>query len=520
MYIQPGTNINILHNVPLDNTYDHTIHFSSEGAQYSYFAGLVKYTLTTNTYQRVNKGRARVGIKADDLYDCNYMMFQNSSFGNKWFYAFITSVEYVNNVTADITFELDVIQSWYFDWEFEQCFIERMTTPTDEIGEHIEPEPVTLGEYVYNDYKQLSVLSPLAVIVAYVDADKGGRLYGGVYGGCTLVAFNANDVSTINSFLDKFIQKPDSIVDMYLVPAVAVGGLTTGQATIIETSKKNTIIEDGGAIPAVNNSMELDGYKPKNNKMYTYPYNFVNINNASNGSINLRYEFFTDLTPHWEIAVPITKPVECILRPTHYKGSSNKVNTSESISLSGYPTCSWNFDTYKVWATQSTIPYFMKAANSVANAGIVMAATGGIAAPLVGAKLGTSLFSQVTDRMVDGYKASIATDIYKGNLNSGSTNVGARVQEFFGGRMSITAQYAKQIDDFFTRFGYNVRRVGKPYTNNRPHWTYLQTSGCTVKGSIPADDMKTICSIHDNGITYWMNGNEVGDYSLNNSPEP
>ena len=69
MYIQPTTNIRLLKDVPLDTTYDHTIYFSSKSAQYNYFVGLQKYNLTNYTYQRVKKGVARVGIKADNLYD-------------------------------------------------------------------------------------------------------------------------------------------------------------------------------------------------------------------------------------------------------------------------------------------------------------------------------------------------------------------------------------------------------------------------------------------------------------------
>ena len=92
MYIEPNTVIRVLKNCPLDNTYDHTIWFGSLSAQTSYFMGLTKYTFPAQTYQRVNKGVMRLYRKADDLYDCNYLMFQNSSFGTKWFYAFITSV--------------------------------------------------------------------------------------------------------------------------------------------------------------------------------------------------------------------------------------------------------------------------------------------------------------------------------------------------------------------------------------------------------------------------------------------
>jgi hypothetical protein len=64
MYIQPQTNIKLLRNVPLDPTFDHTIWFGDATSQYNYFAGKQAFNLTDYTYQRVNKGIARVGIKA------------------------------------------------------------------------------------------------------------------------------------------------------------------------------------------------------------------------------------------------------------------------------------------------------------------------------------------------------------------------------------------------------------------------------------------------------------------------
>ena len=45
----------------------------------------------------------------------------------------------------------------------------------------------------------------------------------------------------------------------------------------------------------------------------------------------------------------------------------------------------------------------------------------------------------------------------------------------------------------------------------------VKTVGATVTGSVPADDMKKICSIYDNGITFWKNGSEVGQYNLDNT---
>ena len=150
MYIEPNSNIKIYHNVPLDDTYKHTLYFSSLAAQNAYFhanQNIIKYNLTTQSYQRVVKGSMRIAVKADNLYDCNYLSFQNASFGTKWFYAFITSVEYVNNETSEITFEIDVMQTYLFDITLKSSFIERQHSVTDRPGDNLVEENLAIGEY-------------------------------------------------------------------------------------------------------------------------------------------------------------------------------------------------------------------------------------------------------------------------------------------------------------------------------------------------------------------------------------
>ena len=159
MYIEPNSVIKIYNNIPLDNTYEHTIFFKNLSEQNAYFhpidAPKAKYVLSAQSYQRVVKGSMRVEKKAEDLYDCNYLAFQNTSFGSKWFYAFITSVEYVNNITSEITFEIDVLQTYFFNYTMKKCFVEREHSTTDVIGENILPEPLATGEYVYDKYEPL-----------------------------------------------------------------------------------------------------------------------------------------------------------------------------------------------------------------------------------------------------------------------------------------------------------------------------------------------------------------------------
>lgn len=524
MLIEPNTNIRLLHNVPLDNTYDHTIYFGSRSAQTTYFQGLTKYNLTAQSYQRVQRGRARVGIKADSIYDCNYMMFQNTAYGNKWFYAFITSVEFVNNVTSEVTFEIDVMQTWYFDYESEACFVEREHIANDQIGANITDEPVALGEYVMNNYDPLMDLKSMAVIIAIIDVDGSsfvteGNLYDGVFSGAELWAYDSTDVSGITEKIGEYVQKTDSIVAMYMCPVAMINGGSV---------PKNHKLSYGDSAtsyyftkPSVNSNISLNGYVPKNMKMYTYPYNFYHVDNANGSGLSLRYEFFENNTPAFEISGTITQPVEVMLRPCSYKGVKGydqlsgytSLNT-ESLTLTGYPLCSWNYDAFQAWIAQNAVPL---ATNTLANLGELA-----ISAPLSAnpnATYSTSIIGQAANVLGTMYKASIASDISKGTFNNGGVNVAKSKQQFYGGQCSVNARQARIIDDFFTMFGYATKEVKTFSLNSRPHWNYIKTIGWCGKGSVPADDMKKIASIYDNGITFWQHGDEVGNYFLDNKPQ-
>lgn len=512
MYINPETNIKLLKNVPLDNTYQHTIYFSSKSSQSSYFSGLTKYNLTGYTYQRVKRGVCRVGIKADSLYDCNYMMFQNSAYGSKWFYAFITSVEFVNNECSEISFELDVMQTWHFDYEPEYCFVEREHSVGDVIGAHIEPEPVELGEYTMNGYEQVLRMTDMVVCVAIVDVDGGadGTLYDGIYGGASLWVYDSTDADGINSKVNDYLESPDSVIGMYMFPKVFIGGkIPSNHRLTSSTSAMSTVVK----LNPVKKGDDLDGYVPKNKKLYTYPYTFLHVDNASGSELNLRYELFNTGYPIVEISGTITQPVVAILRPADYKGvpagstlgGYTTLNT-ESIQLANYPLCSWSVDTYEAWVAQNALPIMAKGVGYM---------TGLALAP--SPKLAGSVVKEAGSVMLQAYNASISADISKGSYNNGCVNVADNKQQFYYGRCSITRNYARCIDDYFTMFGYATNRLKVPNRNSRPHWNFVKTIGAVLSGSVPADDMKKLCDIYDKGVTFWKSGSEVGNYSLDNT---
>ena len=130
---KPDTVVKLLKNVPLDSTYTDTGWCTSAGAQQAFFNGKVKKTYTGLTYQRVNNSVAqprgpltcRVPDIADNLYDCNYMMFQNSFYGSKWFYAFVKQVNYINPNNTEIVYEIDYLQTFMMDIKIKPSYVVR-----------------------------------------------------------------------------------------------------------------------------------------------------------------------------------------------------------------------------------------------------------------------------------------------------------------------------------------------------------------------------------------------------------
>lgn len=519
MHIIPNTNMRLLSGVPLNKNYEHTVLFKDVESQRKTFLNYTKHTLTHMTYQRVNNKVCRVNLKADDCYDCNYMMFQNESYGNKWFYAFITKVEYVNNSVCEINFEIDVMQTWLFDYELKECFVEREHSVTDVAGDNILPEPVELGEYVFSDYGKLtSIFDDYYIIVGAMALTNGvieANVYDNVVQGLTLFAFDiSNNMSELRSFLKGYENTPENIVTMYMCPK--------------EIVKVNVSSEEGvpktviGGFTGYHNEHVVDtssfddffgNYLPKNNKLLTYPYTYYHVDNNNGSSLQLRFEFFYDREVELCFDGTINIPVQISCRPKNYKNVAGMLNT-ESITLNNYPLCSWSNDSYTTWVANNLVSTQGKLGTSAISA-LISAATGnmvGFSASVV------SGVHSALNYFIGDYQASIAGDNIRGNYQNGNVNTSHNMQTFYHGQVKITEDYARTIDDYFTKYGYRTCKVKKPNTNSRPHWNYTKTCNCMIVGELPSDDIEKICNIFNSGVTFWKKIGEVGDYSLDNSP--
>lgn len=156
MYITPNSTVLVLRGVNIDRDYNHTVRFLNRNTQYDVLSAKTKYTFTPLTYQRTNRGTIRVQRIADDLFDCNYLMFQNSAYGSKWFYAFLDKINYVNDNCSELEYTLDVMQTFLLDFSVEQCFVEREHSITDIVGENTVPEKFSTNEYMTQQIKRVA----------------------------------------------------------------------------------------------------------------------------------------------------------------------------------------------------------------------------------------------------------------------------------------------------------------------------------------------------------------------------
>lgn len=519
MYIEPNTIIRIINNCPLDPSYDHTIFFYTRADQTTYFQSITKYTLQRQSYQRVQRGVMRVNYKAEDLYDCNYLAFQNTAFGNKWFYAFITAVEYVNNVTSEIAFQIDVMQTWHFDYQPEMCFVDREHSSTDEIGDNLVPENLELGDYVSDDFSGTSLLADKSIVVAATFDENydnvSGTIYSGIFSGLYFTVFpnTSQGAQDCAAFIQGAGAKTDGIVSVFLMPTVFV-------TNVLEPVKTYSISKSKLV------SGSIDGYTPRNKKLYTFPYNFLYVTNLQGNAASFPYEYFTGNACEFTLVGDMSPNPSVVLFPNNYKGVT--ANYDEKLTLTGYPQLSFNTDTFKAWLAQNATNLAVSAISggaggaldagranaSLANATTPMAASAANLG-LTGAALGIGI--NVASICAQIYSHSILP--HQAHSGVGSTTACAiGIQDFAFMHKHIRGEFANIIDNYFTMFGYATHRVKYPNRTARPEWNYVRTVGFTLTGSIPGDDAIEICNIYNKGITFWKNPAHIGDYNYDNRP--
>ena len=225
-------------NVPLENDYVNTLYFGSKKEQSSYFLTKLIRQYDNFTYQR-KESIIRIPDHYDNLMNCNYVMYQNSRYSDKWFYAFITDLKYINDNRTDITIETDVIQTWFFDYTVKQSFVEREHVNNDKVGLHTIPENLECGEYIINRLTRDDKLKPSSDIVmgsTSVPSGEGdwtGGVYNGLYSGVRYYRYSKTNLTSALEYLAD-AGKIDAITSLFLAPEFLIpsaGGGIVSEST-------------------------------------------------------------------------------------------------------------------------------------------------------------------------------------------------------------------------------------------------------------------------------------------------
>lgn len=207
----------------------------------------LKHTFTDFTYQRKDK-IIRVPINAEVLFadGSNYVVYQNKHYNGKWFYCFITKIEFINENMTALHIKTDVFQTWFFEMyknnHMDINFIARETVIKDEIFKHTLPENLPTGELTethresitpnlsaktedeFNNNYYIMVMSN-DVIPQLGDYTQGQNCFtGGIPNGCYMYAVDLNNLPDLVQYIsdpnahDQFNLKIDSIIEMIAIP--------------------------------------------------------------------------------------------------------------------------------------------------------------------------------------------------------------------------------------------------------------------------------------------------------------
>lgn len=138
--ISPNTKI-VFCNVPFSSTSERVLTFDSLQSQINYFDSKCVIPKTGCTYQRENEENGiKVGLTYEQLENVNYLFFRNKN--NKFYFAYVSKIDYLSPNTCKVYFKIDVMQTYMFNMNFGKSFIERSTFAEDSYNS-IEDYPST-----------------------------------------------------------------------------------------------------------------------------------------------------------------------------------------------------------------------------------------------------------------------------------------------------------------------------------------------------------------------------------------
>lgn len=134
----------LLKGYPYDNSYNYIKLFSNKTAQDNYFDSLEQIVVDDNNYVKDNN-QIKIGFNYDYLVNegVNYLIFNN---GYKDIYAFITKKVYISKDVTMLHYEVDVLNTYLFDFTLKESYVERKVCEINEVSDF--DEGLNFGEHI------------------------------------------------------------------------------------------------------------------------------------------------------------------------------------------------------------------------------------------------------------------------------------------------------------------------------------------------------------------------------------
>lgn len=527
--------------VPLEKDSAHTLWFPDPETQLAYFYTKLqnKHAHSDFTYQRKDDV-IRVPVQIDELWKdgINYVMYQNTAYNDKWFFAFITDMKYVNDGRTDITIKTDCLQTWMFEKVMKPCFVEREHAKDDSIGANTVPEGLETGEYIANRHTRSQYADDLCVVVGYTQTAEGIQstpgLYNGLWSGIEYSAFepmNENaeyGLAAIREFIKAYDQgAAEAISIMFLCPKRMIETVTNGPEVHYTNSVDKKFLNGESADMSVAfSTLSLDGHTPRNNKLMTFPFRYLLASNNNGSNVVYHYEQFykkdemgkKTVVTNPEFLIEGVMAPGCSIRmvPMDYKGIHR--NDDEGINMGKFPILNWTSDAYTNWLTQNGVNIAVQVATGIGQiVGGALAAvgTGGVGT-VVGAGLASGGVTTITNTLAQIHTQSFTPAQAQGNINAGDVITAAGQNDFHFYDMTVKKEYALILDEYFDMYGYKTNRVKIPAENHRKNFWFTKTIDANITGPIPQEDLQTIKDCYNQGVTYWKNPLTFKDYTVAN----
>lgn len=478
------------------------------------------YPVTEDILQKLSRANY-IDIENIEIFEYNDPALHPTTFEHQYpqvVFGFIDDIKYINTFTIEISFTIDIFNTYWgikslqtTGWDFPTtlypCFVEREHSNSDAIGEHWIDEGLDTGDYVVaGDLLDLFGTWQVMVMASekLSQTDPSGteppdpQTFANIFTPVAIYAgLNASQPQMIQQIIDTYAElgKADSIISVIEYPA------SFGTNQVAETVE-----------PTVTMPNTIDGYTPKNKKLFSYPFNYLVGSNRSGSHAIFKWELWKPASKgnFKRYSCAIGNPT-AILVPQDYRGITGD-DFESAIIWQKSPVCPYNSDAFKAYWAQNKNQYNMSFGANVIS-GITGLVTQGISIAM-GNPLGMLAGGGMTVGGLQGVAQKLAKiqdyqavpDQAKGNINNDYIMAGKSLQGFQVFKMQIRAEMARIIDDYFTAYGYACKKVKVPnvgVNSHRANFCYIKTQGCKINGQMPAPVKAQMEAIFDRGVRLW-----------------